>query len=274
VAHAENHGYLASLIEGSEASPASEYLTVISADDLVRRPDAFERQIAMLRQWPDAGFCFSHYDRVLGAEAKPLGTQESFDRDTVIPGPQIFQRIVRDAKMPVLHTGTMIRRTAYAAAGGYARDVRFAVDFALWLALSLRGDVAYVACALYAYRSHEEQMSRSLEGYHESIRETIELVDAACAEAKRKGIETGQLRREAIASFLSGWAMHEAFSGLRVSPLRRCWETMKLRPLAAITSMQLWIVVVRVLLGGAVFSALRSAFLTVAAPVRRRAPAT
>ena len=49
VAHEANVGYGGSLIEGTEVHSRGEYVTVISADDLVTRPDAFERQIALLR---------------------------------------------------------------------------------------------------------------------------------------------------------------------------------------------------------------------------------
>src|SRR3954452_11728872 len=49
VAHQKNVGYCGSLIEGTETQSTGEYVTVISADDLVRRPDAFERQIALLQ---------------------------------------------------------------------------------------------------------------------------------------------------------------------------------------------------------------------------------
>src|SRR5215213_1469759 len=49
VAHQANVGYCGSLIEGTEVQSAGELVTVISADDLVRRPDAFERQVRLLQ---------------------------------------------------------------------------------------------------------------------------------------------------------------------------------------------------------------------------------
>src|SRR5215217_6817411 len=56
VAHKQNVGYGGSLIEGTETCSTGEYVTVISADDLVHQPDAFERQIALLQAHPQASF--------------------------------------------------------------------------------------------------------------------------------------------------------------------------------------------------------------------------
>src|SRR6188768_2020632 len=63
VSHAKNVGYSGSLIEGTEAHSRGDFVTVISADDMVRRPDAFERQIELLSAHPEASFCFTGYDK-------------------------------------------------------------------------------------------------------------------------------------------------------------------------------------------------------------------
>jgi glycosyltransferase involved in cell wall biosynthesis len=272
VAHEANRGYLASLIEGTEAHSRGEFVSVISADDLARRPDAFERQVAMLRAHPGAGFCFSHYEKLLGAEGLSLGIHESLAGDAVVPGAEAFRRLASDPMMRVLHTGTVIRRHAYVAAGGYRHDVPHALDLAMWLALSMRGDVAYIADSLYAYRQHDSQMSGSLRGYRALMRETFQLVDEAIAEARERGIETAGLRRGVSRAYLFGWAMDEAFRGARALPMRRCLEALRLRPVDALASRAFWVILLRAALGARAFGALRSTSRAVLTPLRLPAP--
>jgi glycosyltransferase involved in cell wall biosynthesis len=269
VAHKQNRGYLASLIEGTEVHSQGEYITVISADDLVRSPTAFERQLALLDAHPDAGFCFAHYDKLLGDDATLIGTRHSNDADGVTAGGAALRRLIGDPMMRVLHTGTIIRRSTYGRAGGYRRDIDYAVDLAMWLSLSLHGDAAYVAAPLYGYRTHDAQMSGSMHGYRALMRETFRLVDDACRDAGFGADETSHLQRAASRSFLFGWAMDEAFHGARIMPLRRCLAAVGMRPAHSLTSIQLWVIVTRALLGRRGFAALRSIARPLRRPLRR-----
>src|SRR3954463_5362111 len=47
--HAQNAGFAKSLIEGTEEHSRGEFLTVVSADDVILETNAFEKQIALLK---------------------------------------------------------------------------------------------------------------------------------------------------------------------------------------------------------------------------------
>jgi glycosyltransferase involved in cell wall biosynthesis len=60
VDHTENKGFMRSLIEGADLSRAP-YITVISADDWILDPTAFEKQIEMIEGDPEIAFAFTDY---------------------------------------------------------------------------------------------------------------------------------------------------------------------------------------------------------------------
>lgn len=267
IEHTANAGYVRSLLEGTEAS-VGDYLTVISADDVVLRRDAFEKQLALLDAHPDAGYCFSAFEKHYTDGSQATARHASFEADRVLGGEEMMRYLLVDNNVQVLHSGAMIRRAAYERAGGYSRALRFAPDTDLWLRLCLAGDAAYVASPLYGYGIHASQMSGT--GAHrEQMIETISVLERACDAAARAGKRgVALLRREAVQAYLFGAAMDEAFRGQRGNALRRCAVAVRLRPLATATSRFLWIVVLRVALGDRGFKLARSTGRAVSAPLR------
>jgi hypothetical protein len=241
---------------------------VISADDLALRPDAFERQITLLDAHPSAAYCFSGFEKQFSDDPEPASVLASFDGDRIVDGEQMMRALLVDNAVQVLHSGTMIRRDAYARAGGYARGLRYAPDTDLWLRLNLEADAAYVAAPLYGYRIHGAQMSNT-RALRAQMAETIEVLERACDAAGRAGKRRiAALRREAVQAYLFGAAMDEAFRGLRGNALRRSLVALRLRPLATISSKHIWIVMLRLLLGERGFRFVRSTGRTVSAPLR------
>src|ERR1700674_4427920 len=160
IEHTENRGYVPSLIEGVEHS-RGDALMVISADDLVIDPEAFARQLGVLDRAPTVAFCFSAY-RTVTAEGTLVSLIEApLEDEAIMSGEAFLAADLPRTGMHVLPSGTIIRRSAYELAGGYRRDLRYAVDFAIWGMLALEGDVAYRASPLYGYRLHNRQMSTS-----------------------------------------------------------------------------------------------------------------
>jgi hypothetical protein len=249
VPHEKNSGFVASLIEGTEVHSRGRYLTVISADDLVRDADAFGRQIALMETNPNAAFCFSGFEKFWSDDHTLIERQLSFEDDRVVPGAEFVRRYLTEMNVQVLHSGTVIRRSAYLAAGGYRRDVRYAVDFSMWPALGLCGDVAFCARPLYGYRVHRGQMSSSFAGVRATLREMLSAIDLACAEATLRGVDTRDLRRMAVRSILAAIALDDAFSGRRRLALTRTIVAFQLRPLDAFFARGLWIVALRTIFG-------------------------
>ncbi len=267
VAHESNAGYVASLLEGSDERSSGEYITVISADDLVLRPDAFERQVALLGANREATFCFSGFERIFSGSGS-REVHRSFDGDRVIAGEEMFRRTLLDNNVQVLHTGTIVRRDAYLRSGGYARDLRYAPDTDLWLRLSLDGPAAYVADALYGYRIHAAQMSGT-ESHRPQMTETLGVLDRACAAAEARGMKLGSLRRDGMRAYLFGAAMDEAFRGDRRAAFSRCRTALSLRPKDALLARDFRIILLRAALGERFYGMMRSTGRLVTSPLRR-----
>jgi hypothetical protein len=260
VAHQANVGYGGSLIEGTEAQSTGEFVTVISADDLVHRPDAFERQIGLLQAHPSATFCFSGYERFLHETGEVVKEQHSYAGDRLIPGPVFLRDYLTRQQTQVLHSGTMLRKSAYLRAGGYRRDLRMTLDFAMWPVLALQGDVAYCDTPLYSYRTHAAQMSSSFKKQHANFVEVMKSVEGACDAAVRQGVPIGDLRGEAIRYALFAVALDDAFGGRSSLAWYRTGSAILLQPRLALSSRGLWITLARLLFGARGYVLARSLF--------------
>jgi glycosyltransferase involved in cell wall biosynthesis len=249
VAHTKNVGYGGSLVEGTSECSRGEFVMVISADDLVRRPDAFERQIAKLRENPNAAFCFSAYNS-FHDDGKIVEHQRSYEGDRVLNGSDFFRDYATRQAVQVLHTGTMLRKSKYFAAGGYRRDLNICLDFAMWLVLCQEGDVAYIDDELYGYRTHPGQMSQSLKKAHANVKECLSAIEVACQRAREKGLRIADLREEAIQYILFAITIADAFNDRSKLALARSASALLLQPRLTLTAPGLRVVLARLALGG------------------------
>jgi glycosyltransferase involved in cell wall biosynthesis len=171
--HEQNQGYIASLIEGSDRS-RGKHLTVISADDYCVSDRAFETLLGTLEADSEVAFAYSAFGTYDDA-----GTRRWIDRHrseaTLQSGADEYRDLV--VQNHVLHSGTVIRNTAYKAVGGYDPKVHYACDVRMWLMLCGQGKVAYFAEELFAYRQHEMNMSESANGFLVGLREHIQAID-------------------------------------------------------------------------------------------------
>jgi glycosyltransferase involved in cell wall biosynthesis len=173
VDHAQNQGFIRSLIEGSSLSQG-KYITVISADDWVLEPTAFAQQIAVLEQDAAVAFVYSNYACYKDDQTRTY-VMHPAPADYVLPGLEAFKDIII-SRSP-LHSGTMIRKTAYEQIGGYDPQTIYASDTRMWAGLCIVGKVAYLNAILYAYRVHERNMSQKDAVVKKSIKEVLDLID-------------------------------------------------------------------------------------------------
>lgn len=249
VRHEQNAGYVSSLIEGTETLSRGTFATVISADDIVVSPHAFEQQVAALERQPSAAFTFSAFQRMTAETGEITGTHRSYDEDRLLPGAEFLRAYITSKDVQVLHSGCMFRLAAYREAGGYRRDFRYAVDFAMWQMLATVGDVAYIATPLYAYGIHASQMSSSTSGVRRSTAEVLAAVEASCARASERGLVQPGMLEQALDYCLFAVAVDDAFAGRSRLALRRCMTALRQRPVAALRARRLRIVALRLVLG-------------------------
>jgi len=256
IRHDPNRGYVYSLHEGVEQSQG-RYISVISADDLALRNDAFERQLALLDANASASFCFSAFAKLLEGQSEPQ-PHHSFPQDGKLAGLEFFTRLLTADEVAVLHSGTIIRRSTFDSVGGYARNVKYAPDTDMWLRLCLASDACYSNEVLYGYRIHASQMS-GIGSHRAQMIETIDILDRAFEAAERQGVSVRALKHRATQGYLFGAAMDEVFRGNRSVALQRYRTAVGLRPLETLTSRQAWIVLLRAVLGQRGFALARRA---------------
>jgi glycosyltransferase involved in cell wall biosynthesis len=254
VTHAQNAGFVSSLLEGVRLSRAP-YLSVISADDAVAANTAFERQMALLEAHPETGFCYSAWRYVDGNGAR-VSDVVPWPTDHVWPGEAEFRPFC--TRYYVLHTGTIVRRTAYDAVGGYDTSIVYTLDNTLWAVLCGAGSVAYVAEPLYAYRTHGANMSHRPEAVRATLREFLRLVDAGFA-----GLPDGptrsdrRLRRRARQAALASVATMQIFGGNHWSGWRALAYAARMSPLETLLQRRVLSLIARTLLGRRGFGAAR-----------------
>lgn len=255
LSHKENAGFVPSLTEGVEAS-SSAYMTVISADDFILNPSAFEQQMRLLETHPSTSFCYASW-RYMSTDTRALGNVVPFSEDHVWSGEREFREFC--TRFYVLHTGTIIRRSAYQAVGGYDTSIRFTVDNTMWAQLCSAGDVAYVAQPLYAYRTHGANMSHNPRALRATVDEFVRLVDLGFASLPEGQVKSdSRLLRRSRQAALAGVATMQIFAGRPLDGWKAHAYAARLHPREALFQRRMISLVARTVLGARAFSWLRS----------------
>ncbi len=135
-----------------------EFVAFLDADDLWH-PAKLERQLPLFEN-PQVQVVYSRawYIDEIGAriDFQPLGEYLQPRRGFVA------DLLLFDNFIPF--SSSVLRRSAFERVGGFDESLAMAIDWDLWLRLSLDGAFEYVDEALIAYRmGHPDQMSRSRE---------------------------------------------------------------------------------------------------------------
>lgn len=257
IAHSVNQGFVKSLIEGAVES-RGKYITVISADDWAASPTAFSQQVQMMEAHRDMAFVYSAYGHY--SDDSTLDHVRRASDSTMVKAAvdEAFRHVVRSPFF--LHSGTIIRRSAYDAAGGYDDTYRYSVDTKMWLMLSHQGSVGYINDMLYGYRRHPTNMSKAVNSFKIAIQEILRAIDTAFkALPAHKQIEFCSLRREAEQRALVAFAVDDIFRNWYAVGWRAWLESFKIRPLDTLFQKMTFVLIARTALGPKGFAALRRA---------------
>lgn len=150
-----------------------------------------------------------------------------------------------------LHSGTIIRKTAYEKIGGYDPNTLYAVDTKMWAGLCLVGKVAYVNDILYAYRIHNQNMSRSKEVVRKSINEVLDLIDWSFGMMEPEVRDSlGWLYKKAVRRALASYTILFTFqfNNLKLG-WYYFWIAFRMRPTETLFQNIILILVLRTILG-------------------------
>jgi glycosyltransferase involved in cell wall biosynthesis len=255
VAHEQNQGFVRSLVEGTNAS-RSRYLTVISADDFVLADDAFERQVRLLESDSDMAFCYAAW-RYVDAEWKTLSEVRPWAIDHSWSGEQEFREFC--TRYYVLHTGTIIRRSAYDAVGGYDQSIRYTLDNTIWAQLCGAGSVGYVSETLYGYRTHGANMSHNPAAVRATVDEFARLVDLGFAGLPDSPTKHDRkLRRRARQAALAGVPTMLVFAGLRRAGWSALLYAARTSPFEVVVQRRTLALAIRTIVGDRVLETIRA----------------
>ncbi|HEV2236531.1 MAG TPA: glycosyltransferase family 2 protein [Ktedonobacterales bacterium] len=261
--HEQNKGYIASLIEGSDCSRGT-YLTVISADDFCVSDRAFETLLGPLQTHDDVAYAFSAFGLYDG-ESRRFFLQRRYGTSFVRDGVDQFRDLLMMGNF-ILHSGVIIRRSAYQAVGGYDAGVRYAGDTIMWLMLCREGRVAYATDELYAWRQHGSNMSVSYRALRQSIAECMYGIHMAYGALRgRPGITHGLYVR-GLKRNLSIFAESAIFADNRRGAAYAYASAVQMHPLLTIFQARTVIICARALLGANGYQSLRGALR----PLRQR----
>jgi hypothetical protein len=210
----------------------SDLVAILDADDIAY-PTRLERQLAYLEEHPDCALLGTAFDRIAADGAQT--------RRADPPTEPLLLRWSLLTGNPIAHSTVMMRREAVLEAGGYREDLRYGEDYALWVALAPRTELAQLPEVLVAYREspHGLSATRTLAASHEAIeivREAFAQVTgsppswsaAACLRGLSEGeplrpscIEAGRALGDALLCMTAGHPRPDRLSTLMLVDWRR-----------------------------------------------------
>jgi glycosyltransferase involved in cell wall biosynthesis len=255
VNHEQNRGFIWSLREGADLAQG-KYLMHMSADDFCISDSAFETLLQMMEADAETAFAYSAYqtcddDGAFTWLSKPL------ESSCVRAGADEYRDLLLNNNH-VMHSGTIMRKTAYTAVDGWDLTARHSCDSVMWLMLCGQGKVAYCADELYAYRKHGSNMSVSVSGIHQWVRDENYGITKSFEIMRGKAGVSEDLRVRGLKRGLSGPSMNHAFSGSPRLAWYAYWCALRINPMLTVFQSRTLILIARTLLGHRGFYALRS----------------
>ena len=220
--HRENGGVAEALNTGIGLSQG-EYITVLGADDVLR-PGSIATRAAALDRYPGAAFVHggayeidenSTILRLRGKRAGELSCE---------PSERAFKRLLGGNH--IVCSTVMARRQHLLATGGFNQAFVPGEDWAVWLHMASRGDVAYIPTPVADYRIHQSSLVARLpfeayEAAHERMLGEMFQGDA---------FGQGAARSRAYAAHHRRMALTAAYLRKRRSFLPYFFRSLRMRP--------------------------------------------
>jgi hypothetical protein len=162
IRNGENLGNLRNYNKGISLC-RGEYIWLISADDVLRRPYVLERYVHSLDGNPSIGYAFCPAVRLIDGKEDGVLPFSLYARgDRIVPGLRFAHDLLKSNI--VVAASALVRRECYRQVGDFPLDagMEWSGDWYLWCAFALRFDVAYFAEPMVCYRMHGLSMTSTL----------------------------------------------------------------------------------------------------------------
>ncbi len=223
--HQENEGASSARNAGIERA-GGEYLVFLDSDDALLE-DALEAGVAFLDRHPGVGFCYGQLYS-MDEDGRLLMTRRlrGAKRSCVRTGKEQVERIL--FRGDITPAAALVRRSCLEEVGGFDTAIPTGQDIDMWLRLSRRFDVGYLARPLAKYRVHDNSITG------QKTFRTLELSQTEFVERALAGLESvpyyRSLRKKAYFGLYCYLAGKAARDGFRVTGLRYALKAVRLYP--------------------------------------------
>ena len=181
-------------------------------------PNNLERKVAFLDEHPAVAFVHSDIRRI-DAHDSDIGGHwlKQPEQDSVIPGKDCFRRLLLEGNF-ICCPAVMVRRDCMDQVGWFNPKLPFTVDLDMWLRLSSKFDVGYLASPLIDYRIHAGQETNQFARDGRAVQEYYNAIEFAMQ--TRPVFGSGKLFRSAYLRVIN-WAVKLA----RVEFKQKNWHS-------------------------------------------------
>ena len=159
--HLHNTGLIATANEGLEWADDSDYVVLLSADDVLV-PGALRRATKVMEAIPGVGMVYGHAPYFESGRPLPR-IAETWRGTKVWDGAEWIRRRCRAGHNCISSPEVVVRTSVQRQVGGYNPACQHASDLNMWLRVAAVSDVAYVKGATQAlYRVHPDGMLRDM----------------------------------------------------------------------------------------------------------------
>lgn len=167
--HTKNSGQVYLRWNEGVADTTGAYILIAGADDSCH-PTMLEKLVAQLDRHPRAGLAFCH-SYVLSSKSRIEYSTRNWAldhhadhwlHDHVVSGREECRHLLRGNEVIPNASAVLIRRPAFAQAGGFDLSLPLAADYLLWGQIMLHWDVAFVAENLNYWRYHEKTVTAKM----------------------------------------------------------------------------------------------------------------
>jgi L-malate glycosyltransferase len=194
--HADNVG-LAGNWNRAIALARGEFIHILHQDDIVQ-PGFYEQLIAGLESAPGAGMAFCRHGYIdENGRIERISHRERWQAG-VLPG--WLERIAETQRIQC--PAAIVRREVYERLGGFRSELRYALDWEMWVRIAAHYQVWYEPAVLAHYRRHGDAESARLEAsgrINADLMSAIEMFSAYLPTPQRVRLKDRAYRRLARA---------------------------------------------------------------------------